>query len=256
MRPGSHHLIGQSRPEHVPTQGFADCGPNDGIPAGLFAGSQVPKFDDRTGQAPENAGFARLVPAQTQAVINFHVINATNEDTLREAWLNYYYIPADQVKAQPGAIDLNGGLAYYIEPGVHKTYPFSCSPPEKVRILNLGTHMHAHAKRMTIYKVSGGTQTKVLEGYSWEDPTYLYYDTIHQNTPADPTTQTPGGDFSGDLYLDTTDTLQWECEVDNTSSNVLTFRNEVNTGEMCLVTGSVVSATDPTKVVDFVCNRN
>jgi hypothetical protein len=255
MRPGSHHLIGQSRTAPVP-DGFGDCELNDQVPAGLLGDSQKPILDYRTDPAAENQGFGRVVPAHTQAVINFHVINTTNEDALREAWLNYYYIQPDQLKAQRGSVDLTGGLAFQILPGTHKTYQYSCSPNEPVRILNLWAHMHAHALRMTIWKVVGTTKSKLLENYSWEDPTQLFYDSAHTNTPADPATATPGGDVSGDVTLNPTDAIQWECEVNNDSNITLTFRNEVFTGEMCLVAGSVVRADEPTQLGDFICNRN
>ena len=96
----------------------------------------------------------------------------------------------------------------------------------------------------------------LLENYSWEDPAALLFDSAHTNTPADPSTETPGGDVSGEVTVSPTETIQWECEINNDSNIALTFRNEVFTGEMCLVGGSVVSADDPTKLADFVCTRN
>ena len=71
----------------------------------------------------------------------------------------------------------------------------------------------------------------------------------------DPATQTPGGS-TGQMILQPTDTLQWECDVDNTSNVTLTFRNEVYTGEMCIMTGVMVPADDPMKPDDFTCTLN
>jgi hypothetical protein len=256
MRPGSHHLIGQSRDAVLPEQGFGKCESTDGNPAGLFAASQTPILDVRLDPAPENLGLARLVPAHTQAVINFHVINSRTEPMLREAWMNYYYLDDADVLGMRGAIDLNGGVGYHIEPKTHKTYRYSCSPTVPVRVLGLASHMHAHAKRMTIYKQSGGKLTKLLENYSWEDPAQFVFDSVHTIPKADPVTLRPGGDFSGDLYLTPSDTIQWECEILNDGDTVLTFRNEVYTGEMCLVGGSVIGMDDPMAVTDFTCARN
>jgi hypothetical protein len=53
-----------------------------------------------------------------------------------------------------------------------------------------------------------------------------------------------------------TDTIQWECDIDNTSQDVLTFRNEVFTGEMCILTGAMVPADDPMNADDFTCTLN
>jgi hypothetical protein len=50
--------------------------------------------------------------------------------------------------------------------------------------------------------------------------------------------------------------IEWECDVENTSSQTLTFRNEVQTGEMCVLTGSQVRADDPNTKADFTCIRN
>ena len=261
MRPGSHHLIGQSRTTVAERQGFDACENSDGNPTGLFAGSQTPKLDFRVDPAPENAGLGRLIPAKTQAVLNFHVINATGAPLLREAWLNYFYLDRGDLRGMRSSITLTGGLGFSIQPGTHATYKYSCSPTEPIRILTLASHMHAHAKRMTVYRV-GDYQSakpsvqKVLEGYSWEEPAQLFYDSAHTTPPADPATQTPGGNVSGDLYVTPTDAIQWECEIQNDGDTVLTFRNEVFTGEMCLVVGTAVSVSDPTRVADFTCNRN
>ena len=61
-----------------------------------------------------------------------------------------------------------------------------------------------------------------------------------KNPAPDPVKRTPGG-VSGILNFEVGDIMEWECEVDNTSDNVLTFRNEVYTGEMCNVFGSSVA---------------
>jgi hypothetical protein len=252
MRTGSHHLIGQTRATPVP-DGFSACIQNDQLPMGTLAGAQTPREDRRTDPAAENQGFGRLVPANTQGVLNFHGINTTEANTLREAWLNYYYLPEGQLTAQRGHVDLTGGLGFKITPGTHKTYQYSCSPTVPVRILSLSSHMHAHSLRMTVWKVSGQQKTKVLDSYSWEEPVAVYYDSAHTNAPGDPTNLKTGGDVSGTLTLDPTDTLDWECEINNDGPNTLTFKNEVFTGEMCLLVGSIVPVVNPKTVADFSC---
>ena len=44
--------------------------------------------------------------------------------------------------------------------------------------------------------------------------------------------------------------------MDNTSNVTLTFRNEVYTGEMCIMTGAMVPADDPMQPDDFTCAMN
>ena len=161
----------------------------------------MPKVDELQDPAPENAGLASFVPANSQAVINFHVINTTSEPTLREAWLNYMYIDKSQVKGLRGNLFLLGGLAFNIAPGTHKTYTYSYSPTRPVRILDIAAHMHAHATRMTVWKVSNGQPTQVYETYNWATPTDLHYDSVHTNNAADPATQTGGG-MTGTLTVE------------------------------------------------------
>lgn len=253
MRPGSHHIIMNVNPTAQP-YGFATCGANDQTP-GLLYSSQTPTYDLRTDPAPENQGLAVHVPANSQAVINFHVINTTAQPLLREAWLNYFYIDASQVKGIRGNVFLLGGLGFQITPGTNTTYQYSCSPERPTRILSLAAHMHAHTTRMSMWKVTNGVATQIYESYSWQNPAGYSFDSVHQNPMWDRATQTPGA-VSGQLELETTDTLQWECAVDNTSDVTLTFRNEVYTGEMCVVGGTMVPSDDPMNPYDFTCTRN
>ncbi|HTB76159.1 MAG TPA: hypothetical protein VK762_23085 [Polyangiaceae bacterium] len=253
MRPGSHHLLVNVNAT-AQADGFATCGANDQS-AGLLGGTMTPTVDERSDPAPENQGLAVKLPANSQAVMNFHVINTSAEPMMREAWMNYYYMNAADVKGYRGNVFLVGGVGFQITPGTHKTYTYSCSPDRPTRILSLSAHMHAHATRMSAWKVTGGQPSLVYENYDWASPTEIRYDSVHQNTMPDPATQTPGGS-TGQMILQPTDTLQWECDVDNTSNVTLTFRNEVYTGEMCIMTGVMVPADDPMKPDDFTCTLN
>jgi hypothetical protein len=116
-------------------------------------------------------------------------------------------------------------------------------------------HMHAHSNRMTAWKVTGGVPTKVYETYDWSTPTQILLDSVHTNPAPNPATQTGGG-VSGDLTLLPTDSLQWECAVDNNSNTTLKFRDEVFTGEMCIMSGLVVPTDEPLNQYDFTCYRN
>jgi hypothetical protein len=73
------------------------------------------------------------------------------------------------------------------------------------------------------------------------------------NPPSDRTSSRAGA-ISGPLTVSPKEAIEWECEIDNTSDGVLTFRNEVNTGEMCILSGAAAAVTGDTK--PFGCNRN
>jgi hypothetical protein len=253
MRQGSHHLIVNVNPTAQP-DGFGTCQPNDMSP-GLLGGTQTPKVDEEVDPAPENQGLATRLPADSQAVINFHVVNTGATPLLREAWLNYFYIDASRVKGIRGAVFLTGGTGFYITPGTSQTYRYSCAPDRPVRVLSLAAHMHAHATRMTAWKVSANQPALVYEAFDWAEPVSLRYDSVHANTPPNRATRTAGGS-TGQLVVRPEDSLQWECDVNNTSAQVLTFRNEVYTGEMCVLTGIAVPVDDPMRPYDFICTRN
>jgi hypothetical protein len=253
MRPGSHHLNAVVNAT-AQADGFATCQANDGSP-GLLGGTETPKVDERSDPAPENAGLAVKLPADSQAVLNFHVINTSAQPILREAWLNYYYMDAADVKGYRGNVFLVGGVGFQIAPGTHQTYTYSCSPDRPTRILSLAAHMHVHATRMSAWKVTAGQASLVYETYNWDSPTNIRYDSVHANTMPNRAMQQPGGS-TGQMILQPTDTLQWECEVDNTSDVTLRFRNEVYTGEMCIMTGEMVPADDPMTPDDFTCTLN
>lgn len=254
MRPGSHHLIAQTVPGDLP-DGPVSCGAV-AVSPGSLGGTQTQLVDSLVDPAAENQGLAIRIPANTQAVLNFHVINTTDAPILSEAWLNYLYADPSEVKGLRGAVFLVGGLGFRIEPGTKQTYQYSCNPNKSGRVLWLAAHMHTHATRMTAWKVTAGTRTKVLEAFNWEDPGTVHFDSAHQNPKSDAVAKNTGADYSGDLILEPTDEIQWECEVENTGTQVLTFRNEVLTGEMCVVTGAQVGVDDPSTKTDFACVRN
>jgi hypothetical protein len=253
MRPGSHHLL-VNQNATVQPDGFGVCGLNDQALGGLGA-SQTPKVDELQDPAPENQGLAIKVPANAQAVINFHVIDTGDQPLLREAWLNYSYIDPSQVKGIRGGVALVGGTGFYITPGTNQTYTYSCSPDRPVRILSLASHMHTHATRMTAWKVAGNESTLVYQSFDWAEPPSFRYDSVTQNPVTDLSTRTAGA-ISGPLVVHPGESMRWECAINNTSDQILTFRNEVLTGEMCLLGGSAVAADDPMNPYDFSCTRN
>ncbi len=253
MRHGSHHLLVNVNPT-AQADGLATCQTNDMTP-GLLGGSQTPTVEELKDPAPENQGLAVHLPANSQAVINFHVINTGSKPIAREAWLNYLYIGASQVKGIRGNVFLTGGLGYYITPGTSQVYTYSCSPDRPVRVLSLAAHMHAHATRLSVWKVSANQPSLVYEGFDWAEPVSLNYDSVHTNAPSNRTTRTAGGS-SGSLVIQPADALLGECAVDNTSDQVLTFRNEVYTGEMCVLAGIEVPADNPMQPYDFECSRD
>jgi hypothetical protein len=253
MRQGSHHII-MNVNATAQADGFATCQANDQTP-GLLGASETPTVDEITDPAPENQGLAVKIPANSQAVVNFHVINTSAKPILREAWLNYFYIDPSEVKGIRGNVFLVGGLGYQITPGTNQTYQYSCSPDRPVRVLSLAAHMHAATTRLSMWKVTNGQANMIYEGYDWANPVAFFYDSVHQN-PAPNRAARIAGASTGALTLQPGDSIQWECAVQNNTDVTLTFRNEVYTGEMCIVAGTMVPADDPMNPYDFTCSLN
>jgi hypothetical protein len=108
--------------------------------------------------------------------------------------------------------------------------------------------------RLSAWKVAAdGERTLVLESFDWNELGVFNFDSVTQNPESNADTATDGA-MSGPLTLGPDDSLEWECEIHNTSDATLKFRNEVYTGEMCIVGGSQISVDGET--VPFTCNRN
>jgi hypothetical protein len=98
--------------------------------------------------------------------------------------------------------------------------------------------MSAAVRRLSAWVVrASGERELIYETYDWGDPPALRYDSITANPPPDPNTATSGG-LSGILLLDPSDTLEWECEIDNSTDQVLPFGiTGVYEGVTCDLTG-------------------
>jgi hypothetical protein len=254
MRPGSHHFIARAMSGIDVPDGFADCNGADGIGNADDIGTfQVPDYTYPP-DAPDYEGLSGTIAGGRQGMLNGHFINQTDAPTLAEAWIDYEAIDPAKVKGQMMPISLTGGLGMRIAPHTQQTLHFSCSPNQDVRILELESHMHAHGVRMSAWKVdAAGQKTLIYEGFDWREPARFNFDSVTQNPVSDDTTKKAGA-FTGPLTVGAKETVEWECEINNTSDGILKFRNEVNTGEMCILGGMTTAVTGDTQ--PFGCNRN
>jgi hypothetical protein len=80
----------------------------------------------------------------------------------------------------------------------------------------------------------------VYEDYDWAEAKEFFFNTVIDNPEPNPAAATAGA-ASGQVFLTTGDTLEWECEVTNTLNTNLTFGNGVYVKEMCNVFGTLTS---------------
>jgi hypothetical protein len=245
-RPGTHHIISTMyATDHADGTAFTMCrdpgtatAPDilDTLPGASKA------YMPREAVAPENAKVGRKITARAPSQSDMHYFNFGDEAILREIWMNIYYIPKEQVEEEGIQIRGMGGLGWQgpfaIPPGANEVYSYSCPITAPGRIIQLLGHYHAHGKRFTAWlQRQGGERLKVFEMYDYNDPKIFNYDSIAKNPSF---SSTEAGAYTGILDVAAGDTIEWECHIINDSETPLTYRNEVQTGEMCNLWGTSV----------------
>jgi hypothetical protein len=209
--------------------------------------------------SPEYDGAAMFIKAQSQAAVQMHFINTTQQPHLKEGWINALYMPEKEVKLEVNPITWLGGLGMSIPPHTQVTTQGGSTATTQISscevtpaqgdldIIATVAHMHSHTSRVAafIQRVGATERTKFYEDYNWEEPTFVYYNSKVNNPLWDPITKKTGG-LSGDLVAHPGDKLSWECEVNNDSDNLtLKFSDLALTGEMCNVFGVYGPAMQP-----------
>lgn len=246
MRPGTHHLIMNVIAQDVP-DGWGPCldlfGAGalgaGGIPGAQTASRDIPDTDQL---APENKGIARILPPKAQVQYQLHYYNFSPNPILREIWVNLYSMDPSEATQPIYTIGLIGGLDLAVPPQSHQTWAYGCNVLSSGRIYDLLGHYHAHTERFSIWRVRNGQQLSVYDSFDWYHPANFTYDSVHQNPVADRQNRIPGG-YSGILDVQAGDRFEWECEINNTTSQTLHFANEAQTAEMCITFGSFVPST-------------
>lgn len=249
MRPGSHHMI-ISQADGTATPGWGNC---ETSIVNAIGGTQHPIEDFPPGGqvAPEDVGLARQLAPNTQLSFQLHFFNATDKPTLREVWVNFLYEPNPTQ-----AWGMLGGFApVNVPPHTSTTTGSTCTydnvksliPAGQTseRVVSLFGHVHAHNDRFVVYhdKADGSSEV-VYDMYDWsEAPTYVY-NTVIQNPVPDGATLTSGAS-SGLLTVGPGEQLRFECDINNDLDITLTPSNEVFTGEMCNLFGSVAGLGFP-----------
>jgi hypothetical protein len=249
MRSGSHHMLINLKASEGRSAGpVVDQGDCEGFAGilGTVPGSQMPMVDFTTsGFGPEDAGLGRYFPADAIASFQMHYVNTGTETVMREAWVNLYFKDEVEVTDPLNSVFLVGDLAVDVPAGARQTTPLRFEPTleQPTRIFELTGHSHAHSERFSVWTNRGTEQERlVYESYDWAEPDVLRYNTVVDNAPPDPVAFRDGG-ISGLFHIEPGDTLDFECEVNNTSDLPLRFANEAYTAEMCLLAGSYVGQT-------------
>lgn len=242
-RSGTHHIINTMYSMDMPDGGFTTCAdPGTGMNANII--DNLPgaskAYNPRLPVAPENVHVGRTIPAHATSQADMHYYNFTDQDIIREFWMNIYYVKSEQITENAAQIRGMGGFAWTrnpIAPGTDMVYKYECPISGEGRLLELLGHYHAHGQRFTasIKRAGSGDIEKVFEMYDYMDPATFQYDTIQQNPSF---SDTQAGAVSGMLDVHDGDTLMWECHIVNDSNVGLTYTNMLKTGEMCNLWGA------------------
>jgi hypothetical protein len=241
-RAGTHHIINTMYNIEVDDGGgYVACldpgtGTNANIVDNLPGASKA--YMARTLVAPEYKDVGRKIGPHTPSQADEHYFNFTEDDIIREFWMNIYFVPKDQVKREASQIRGMGGLSWTalpIPPGTDMVYQYSCPIDKDGAIIQLLGHYHSHGKRFTAYVThADATRDKVFEMYDYLDPKTYQYDSITMNPMF---SDNAGGATSGVLNVKAGDSLDWECHIINDGDVALSYTNEVKTGEMCNLWG-------------------
>jgi hypothetical protein len=240
MRPGSHHLINTLVQGDDLTEGYLPAGQGcPGTPLGGFPGTQnlIRNMPPNGVEAPENVGLGSKLPADTKLCLNYHSYNFDSDTPqLREAWINVWFVDESEVTQRAKSVTIFGGPFAGIPPHSQKVLKAETTiSGGDGRIINMFGHRHAATDRFAVWK----NDALVYDSWHWDESVSYDYDSLTQNPPLNPTAKTDGA-VSGMLPITTGDKISIECDVNNTTDNTLTFRNELLTGEMCILFGSSV----------------
>jgi hypothetical protein len=242
MRPGSHHLINQlvTGVDSTP-DGFLATPGCPGTTVGSFPGTQnlVRNMPPGGQQAPENKGLGSQLSADAKLCVNHHGYNYDDSgDQLREVWINVWFVDASEVTQKTTTITVNAGPLQGIPAHTQRALKATATVTGgDGRIVNLFGHRHAHTERFAVWQ----NDKLVYDSWDWKESIAFDYNSITTNPPLNPDAKKDGA-VSGQLPVKLGDKIAIECDVNNTSDQTLTFKNELYTGEMCILFGATVGA--------------
>jgi hypothetical protein len=237
MRPGSHHVVDSLVRGDFP-EGLVEDVQCPGDKVAGFPGTQTLVTDSPPSgvPAPENVGMGQKIPGDVSMCVNHHGYNLQgDEGTLRELWINLWFVEPDAVTQEVKGVFLSAGPYKGIPPQSKQVLTYTADVPGDGRIVSLLGHRHAYTERFLV-KVNDGI---VYDSWSWQEAVTFNYDSLTSNPPVRPEAKSDGA-TSGILSVKKGDRITIECDVNNTSNNTLTFKNQLYGGEMCLLFGGAV----------------
>jgi hypothetical protein len=189
-------------------------------------------------QAPENVGLGSMLKGNSSLCLNHHAYNFNTDVQLREVWINVWFVEESEVTQRTSPVVITAGPFQPIPPHSQKVLTATSTVSGTGRIINLFGHRHAWTDRFAVWH----NTELIYDSWNWEESAVFDYDSITTNPAPNPDQKTDGA-VSGIRNVVPDDQIKIECDINNTSDNTLTFRNELYTGEMCILFGSAVGVS-------------
>jgi len=245
-RYGSHHGMVRFAPSTVTEDRWLDSG--DVLlttPEIITLNNAYLDYPQHVLEVPPEEEGVGYRASNTGAFFNLHHFNTTDQPTLRENWVNVWYVPADQVTKEALYFVAQAPIDY--PPGMVLDSPGSVLATAETHVLSMVAHRHAWTTRLHAWVVRAGSTREelVYDSYDWGDmPTFSYNSRVMNPPPG----QGVDGATSGPLVLYAGDVLHFNCHVDTTEKRAaelgvaappttLRFGNQAFDAEMCLLNG-------------------
>jgi hypothetical protein len=241
MRPGVDHWISTGGSNDAPEGVYPDMGCGDASfgPGGFGGGHNLIYDHPPQGvAAPENEGIVWTFRANSSACMGMYALNFSDQPQLREAWVNLYFVDEPQQRLKIGGIGMIGGGGLDLPPGEKAVSSEQGRFMEDGRIIELYGHRMQWTPRLAVWL----NDRLIYDSRQREEAVTYGFDSITMNPPIDPAGLKDGA-VSGILPFKAGDTLKFSCFVDNTSDKTLRFVNELESGEVCALSGTTVGGS-------------
>lgn len=158
---------------------------------GLLASGNIPVQIANT-QSPQQYtppfdGVYQELPMRGVLHFNSHAFNLTEQDTVLEARVNYYYATERRRQLRPANIAGNVFIAAGQAPFTRKTYCMTTVVPRHNSIAMMTGHTHRRGEH---FWVTDAAKTKIYENFDYNDPEYKRYEPWLEFTGADDASRT------------------------------------------------------------------
>jgi hypothetical protein len=245
MTPGSHHMImfttGNTDVQPVGTISAQNCGFGGAAsnrPVWTYAAQTVESEVLLPTDDGEGKPLAQVIQPNTAGFFQMHYLNATDEVLTVHVTLNAEALAEDAAYTSTAAyVTYNAGLSIQPLNGGEPTAQNggisakTCSTPANTKFWMMSTHAHKQAVKTEVRVGMPASTTVAFTSNDWEHPgaeTWMQAPFYTFDDPSAP------------------NKLTYECTYRNNTGRTITSGDSAATDEMCMATGYMFPATQPT----------